>query len=104
MGSFGGFANTIKQTLSEQWGRDRFDFLVNNAGVGLHSPFAETTEEAFDQLMNVHFKGVYFLTQRLLPLIADGGRIVNVSSGLTRFAYPGACTGEELSRYSLFFG
>lgn len=87
--SFGGFANTVKSTLSEQWGRDRFDFLVNNAGVGHHSLFSETTEQAFDQLMNLHFKGVYFLTQKLLPLIADGGRIVNISSGLSRFALPG---------------
>jgi NAD(P)-dependent dehydrogenase (short-subunit alcohol dehydrogenase family) len=87
--SFDNFAKTIKSTLSEHWGRDRFDFLVNNAGIGLHSPFAETTEEDFDRLMNVHFKGVYFLTQKLLSLIADGGRIVNVSSGLARFSYPG---------------
>jgi NAD(P)-dependent dehydrogenase (short-subunit alcohol dehydrogenase family) len=87
--SFDNFAKTIKSTLSEHWGHDRFDFLVNNAGIGLNSPFAETTEEDFDRLMNVHFKGVYFLTQKLLPLIADGGRIVNFSSGLARFSYPG---------------
>jgi NAD(P)-dependent dehydrogenase (short-subunit alcohol dehydrogenase family) len=88
--SFDTFAKTIKSTLSEHWGRDHFDFLVNNAGIGLNRPFAETTEEDFDRLMNVHFKGVYFLTQKLLPLIADGGRIVNVSSGLARFSSPGS--------------
>lgn len=87
--SFDGFANTVKSTLSEQWGRDRFDFLVNNAGSGYHALFSETTEQAFDQLMNVHFKGVYFFTQKLLPLVAEGGRIVNISSGLSRFAMPG---------------
>ena len=87
--SFNDFAKRIKLTLSEQWGRDRFDFLVNNAGTGLAASFSETTEEAFDHLMNVHFKGVFFLTQKLLPLIVDGGRIVNISSGLARFAMPG---------------
>jgi NAD(P)-dependent dehydrogenase (short-subunit alcohol dehydrogenase family) len=86
--SFGEFAQTIELTLSEQWGRDRFDFLINNAGTGLAASFSETTEEAFDELVNVHFKGVYFLTQKLLPLIADGGRIVNISSGLARFSMP----------------
>jgi NAD(P)-dependent dehydrogenase (short-subunit alcohol dehydrogenase family) len=71
------------------WGRDRFDHLVNNAGFGVHKPFAETTEEEFDALVAVHLKGVFFLTQKLLPMIEDGGRIVNVSSGLTRFSFPG---------------
>ena len=66
-----------------------FDFLVNNAGIGINTPFVETTEAQFDQLMNLHFKGVFFLTQTLLPLINDGGRIVNVSSGLARFTLPG---------------
>ena len=87
--SFDEFAKTIKLTLAEQWGRDRFDFLINNAGTSLAAPFSETTEEAFDELVNVHFKGVYFLTQKLLPLIADGGRIINISSGLARFSMPG---------------
>ena len=63
--------------------------MVNNAGVGIYNPIAQTTEEQFDQLVNIHFKGVFFLTQKLLPLIADHGRIVNISSGLTRFALPG---------------
>lgn len=87
--SFAGFAEALKRTLARQWQRERFDFLVNNAGMGHHASFAETTEAQFDELMNVHLKGPYFLTQALLPLIEDGGRIVNVSSGLTRFALPG---------------
>ncbi len=75
--------------LAATWQRSDFDFLVNNAGIGVHAAFAETTEEQFDTLVNIHVKGVFFLTQQLLPLIAQGGRIVNVSSGLTRFALPG---------------
>jgi NAD(P)-dependent dehydrogenase (short-subunit alcohol dehydrogenase family) len=69
--------------------RYTFDFLINNAGIDAASPFAKTTEEDFDNLFNVHFKGVYFLTQTLLETIADGGRIINLSTGLTRFATPG---------------
>jgi NAD(P)-dependent dehydrogenase (short-subunit alcohol dehydrogenase family) len=88
-GSFSGFAQQLKELLATTWQRSDFDFLVNNAGVGVHASFAETTEEQFDTLYNIHFKGVFFLTQQLLPLIAQGGRIVNVSSGLTRFALPG---------------
>ena len=61
------------------------DFLVNNAGIGTYAPFADTTEKDFDELLDVHFKGVFFLTQKLLPMIVDGGRIVNLSTGLTRF-------------------
>ncbi|MEZ0232002.1 MAG: SDR family NAD(P)-dependent oxidoreductase [Methylophilaceae bacterium] len=87
--SFSDFAATVKSALQKTWGRDRFEFLVNNAGIGIHTSFAETSEEQFDQLMNIQFKGVFFLTQKLLPLIADQGRIVNVSTGLTRFALPG---------------
>ena len=87
--SFAAFAAALAATLREVWQRDRFDFLVNNAGVGVHAAFADTDEAQFDALVNVHFKGVFFLTQTLLPLLADGGRIVNVSSGLTRFALPG---------------
>jgi NAD(P)-dependent dehydrogenase (short-subunit alcohol dehydrogenase family) len=63
---------------------------VNNGGTGLHATVAETTEAQFDEMMKVHLKGPFFLTQRLLPLIADGGRIVNISSGLTRFSFPGS--------------
>jgi NAD(P)-dependent dehydrogenase (short-subunit alcohol dehydrogenase family) len=83
------FAADLKQALATQWGRSNFDFLVNNAGIGVYKPLAETGEAEFDRLMNIHLKGVFFLTQALLPLIADGGRIVNISSGLTRFALPG---------------
>jgi len=85
---FPAFADAVRGVLA-QWKAERFDFLVNNAGVGVHAAVAETTEAQFDELMNVHFKGVFFLTQILLPLMADGGRIVNISSGLARFALPG---------------
>jgi len=87
--SFGKFAAQVRDELRNRWQRDRFNYLVNNAGIGAHASFAETTEEQFDQLVNVQFKGPFFLTQKLLPLLADGGRIVNISSGLTRFSYPG---------------
>jgi len=87
---FDAFAIEVRSTLSEIWNRERFDYLVNNAGVGLSAPFANTTEAMFDELMNVHLKGVFFLTQTLLPLMEDGGRVVNLSSGLTRFVVPGA--------------
>ena len=88
--SFDGFAAQFKQVLKDKFGTDRFDFLVNNAGVSGHYPITETTEEQFDRLTNIHFKGVFFLTQKLLPVLNDGGRIVNISSGLARFAMPGA--------------
>jgi NAD(P)-dependent dehydrogenase (short-subunit alcohol dehydrogenase family) len=84
-----GFAAEVRKTL-QAWGRDRFDYLVNNAGNSLHAAFGETTEAQFDEIFNVHIKGVYFLTQKLLPLINDGGRIVNISSGLARFSLPGS--------------
>ncbi len=87
--SFAGFAERLQQLLGEQWQRERVDFLVNNAGIGVHASFAETTEAQFDLLMNIHLKGTFFLTQALLPLINDGGRIVNLSTGLTRITYPG---------------
>lgn len=87
--SFADFATQIKTALKQKWNSECFDFLVNNAGTGVHVSFAETTEEQFDQMVNIHLKGVFFLTQKLLPLMADGGRIVNISSGLTRFAIPG---------------
>jgi len=86
---FGAFVARVRAALAEHWQRDRFDYLFNNAGIGIHASFAETTEAQFDQLVNLHFKGVFFLTQALLPLINDGGRILNVSSGLARFALPG---------------
>ena len=87
--SFAAFAEQLRAALRQHWQRDRFDYLVNNAGIGVHASFAETTEAQFDELVNVHLKGTFFLTQTLLPLIADGGRILNISSGLARFALPG---------------
>lgn len=89
---FAAFASEVKNALQTNWSRDRFDFLVNNAGTALYSPFTETTEAQFDEAMNVHFKGVFFLTQTLLPLMNDGGAILNLSSGLARFSYPGSST------------
>jgi NAD(P)-dependent dehydrogenase (short-subunit alcohol dehydrogenase family) len=89
VGSFAAFSAEVSQTLRNTWQRLSFDHLVNNAGHGDVAAFAETTEEQFDALVNVHFKGVFFLTQALLPLIAEGGRIVNLSSGLTRVSAPG---------------
>jgi NAD(P)-dependent dehydrogenase (short-subunit alcohol dehydrogenase family) len=86
---FASFANNLKAALVATWQRESFDFLLNNAGIDSSAPFAEMTEENFDRLYNVHVKGVYFLTQKLLPLIAEGGRIVCTSSGLARFAIPG---------------
>ncbi|MBB4634772.1 SDR family oxidoreductase [Longimicrobium terrae] len=87
--SFGAFAGRLRTALRDTWGRDTFDHLINNAGHGDYALISETTEAQFDRLVDVHFKGVYFLTQTLLPLIADGGRIVNLSTGLTRISYPG---------------
>lgn len=100
------FAQRLGALLRSRFGAERLDYLVNNAGFGDDASIAQATEEQFDRLMNVHLKGVLFLTQRLLPLIADGGRIINISSGLTRFTFPGkavyaAMKGavEVLSRY-----
>lgn len=87
--AFAPFAEKLRTTLRDTWQRETFDHLVNNAGHGDYALLSDTTEEQFDRLMNVHFKGVFFLTQKLLPLIADGGRIVNLSSGLTRVSAPG---------------
>lgn len=87
--TFSAFAERLKELLKEGWGRENFDALVNNAGTGVHVPFKDTTEEQFDTMVSLHLKGTYFLTQKLLPLIADGGRIVNLSSGLARFSLPG---------------
>ena len=87
--TFDSFVRQVQQLLNDRWQTEHFDFLVNNAGTGVHASFAETTEEDFDHLMNIHLKGVFFLTQKLLPLINDGGRIMNLSSGLTRLTLPG---------------
>ncbi|GGB44527.1 short-chain dehydrogenase [Tistrella bauzanensis] len=86
---FAAFADRLRAALAATWQRNSFDHLVNNAGHGDMALIADTTEAQFDHLMNVHLKGVFFLTQALLPMLADGGRIVNLSSGLTRIAYPG---------------
>jgi NAD(P)-dependent dehydrogenase (short-subunit alcohol dehydrogenase family) len=87
--SFTAFVSSLQKSLAQTWQRKSFDHLVNNAGIGVHAPFDQTTEAQFDALMKVHFKGPFFLTQALLPLLEDGGRIVNVSTGLTRFSSPG---------------
>lgn len=87
--SFPAFAEALKAVLKETWDRDSFDHLINNAGHGEFAMISETTEAQFNGLFDVHVKGVFFLVQTLLPLLADGGRIVNISSGLTRFSYPG---------------
>jgi NAD(P)-dependent dehydrogenase (short-subunit alcohol dehydrogenase family) len=88
IGSFNAFASALRVELG-QMGHKQLFGLVNNAGIGLDAPFETTSEEVFDKLVNIHFKGVFFLTQKLLPLISDGGRIVNISSGLARVALPG---------------
>lgn len=87
--SFDAFFDQLKTLLHEQFGTDHFDFLINNAGIGRGAPISETTEEMFDELMHIHLKGVYFLTQKALPILNDGGGIINVSSGLARFSVPG---------------
>ncbi|GHC75278.1 SDR family NAD(P)-dependent oxidoreductase [Limoniibacter endophyticus] len=87
--TFASFQRSFAELLQKEWGRSNFDILLNNAGHGVFRPFAETTEEEFDTLANVHLKGVFFLTQTLAPMIEDGGRILNVSSGLARFSLPG---------------
>ena len=104
--AFAPFAERLRTALRDTWSRASIDHLVNNAGHGDYALIGDTTEAQFDGLVNVHFKGVYFLTQTLLPLIADGGRIVNLSSGLTRTSFPGyavyaAAKGavEVLTRY-----
>jgi NAD(P)-dependent dehydrogenase (short-subunit alcohol dehydrogenase family) len=87
--TFDSFVTEVREALPAL-GMERFDYLINNAGTSLHKNFDQTTEEELDAIYNVHFKGVYFLTQKLLPLINDGGRIVNISSGLARFSLPGS--------------
>ena len=87
--TFNGFVGQINRVLQDIWQTQQFDFLINNAGIGINRPFTETTEEDFDRLMNIQLKGVFFLTQKLLPVIKDGGRIVNISTGLARFTLPG---------------
>lgn len=88
--SFDAFFDALKIVLKNGFNAERFDFLINNAGTGLHASFAETTEEQFDTALNIHYKGVFFLTQKALTVINDGGRIINISSGLARFSFPGS--------------
>lgn len=87
--SFDAFFSQLKTILKDTFDATHFDFLINNAGIGMNGTIADTTEETFDTLMNIHFKGVYFITQKALPLMNDGGRIINLSSGLARFTAPG---------------
>ncbi len=88
--TFGAFFEQVKAALRNNFDADRFDFLINNAGTGLYAPYADTTEQQFDELLNIHLKGPFFLTQQALPLLNDGGGIVNISSGLTRITFPGS--------------
>jgi NAD(P)-dependent dehydrogenase (short-subunit alcohol dehydrogenase family) len=87
--SFDAFFKALGTTLDAKFNTQQINFLVNNAGIGMHVPIAETTEEQFDNIINIHFKGVFFLTQKALPLLNDGGRIINISSGLARFSMAG---------------
>ena len=88
--SFAAFATAVKDALAATWQRTTFDSLVNNAGMAGYGAFADTSEAQFDELFRVHLKAPYFLTQRLLPLIGAGGSIVNISTGLARFTFPGS--------------
>lgn len=104
--TFSAFADRLRRELGERWGRGAFDFLVNNAGVGHHALFVDTTAADFQRQFDVHLKGTFFLTQAVLPLLADGGRIVNVTTRLTTHTYPGQATYavmkagvETLTRY-----
>lgn len=85
--SFGAFAHTVKETLSTEFGVSGLHALVNNAGIGVHAAYESTTEEQFDQMVNIHLKAAYFLTQKLLGILSDGASIVNISSGLARFSF-----------------
>ncbi|WP_437398974.1 SDR family NAD(P)-dependent oxidoreductase [Flagellimonas lutimaris] len=87
--SFDAFVDNVKSVLDSHFEASKIDYLVNNAGIGINASIVETTEEQFDALVNIHFKGVFFLTQKLLPILSDGGGIVNISSGLARFSFPG---------------
>ncbi|MDI1321232.1 MAG: SDR family oxidoreductase [Algoriphagus sp.] len=105
--SFHDFSTTLQKTLKEKFESERFDFLVNNAGFGTSIPsFEATTVNQFDELLNVHFKGVFFLTQKLLPLVNNGGSIVNLSTGLTRFTFAGsgayACMKSAIETLTLY--
>jgi NAD(P)-dependent dehydrogenase (short-subunit alcohol dehydrogenase family) len=83
------FVSSFKNAIKEKWNADNFDFLINNAGIGANIPFENATESDFDKFLNIHFKSVYFLTQKLLPFINDNGRIINISTGTTKYCVPG---------------
>jgi NAD(P)-dependent dehydrogenase (short-subunit alcohol dehydrogenase family) len=87
--AFGNFVSDFQRTIQQKWNVSKFDFLINNAGIGATIPFEKATEEEFDRFMNIHLKSVYFLTQQLLPYINDHGRIINISSGTTKYSVPG---------------
>lgn len=89
VGGFDAFVEEVKKVIGSHFGADHIDYLINNAGIGINAPITETTEEQFDTLVDIHFKGAFFLTQKLLPIMANGGGIVNISSGLARFSFPG---------------
>ncbi|MDN3547452.1 SDR family NAD(P)-dependent oxidoreductase [Mucilaginibacter aquaedulcis] len=104
--SFDSFLQQVTQQLHDTFGTDKFDYLINNAGVGIAKPFLDFTIDEFDTLMNIHFKGVFFLTQKAVPMLNDGGGIINISTGLTRFTAPGSAAYasmknavESLTRY-----
>lgn len=90
--TFAGFLEQVTTTLRDTFGTERFDFLINNAGTGLYQPYDQVSEQQFDDMLNIHFKGPFFLTQQALPLLNDGGGIVNISSGLTRIINPSSAT------------
>jgi NAD(P)-dependent dehydrogenase (short-subunit alcohol dehydrogenase family) len=107
--TFDSFVNDIKNALSSNFQTERFDFLINNAGVGNYAPFADTTENQFDSMVNIHLKAPFFITQKLLSIMNDGGGIVNISSGLARFSMTGYAAYatmkgaiETLSKYQAF--
>jgi len=87
--SYDAFLGSVAEVLKVNWNCDKFDFLINNAGIGATVPIAQVTEELFDNLMNIHFKGVYFLTQKSLPMMNDNGGVIFISSGTTRYCVPG---------------
>jgi NAD(P)-dependent dehydrogenase (short-subunit alcohol dehydrogenase family) len=90
--TFGAFFEQVQAALRDTFDTDRFDFLINNAGTGLYQPYPQVSEQQFDDMLNIHFKGPFFLTQQALPLLNDGGGIVNISSGLTRIVMPNSAT------------
>jgi NAD(P)-dependent dehydrogenase (short-subunit alcohol dehydrogenase family) len=104
--NFDPFINALAAQLTRETGSPNIDFLINNAGTALYAPLTDTTEEQMDGIFNIHYKGVFFLTQKLLPYLNDGGGIVNISSGLTRITMPGSSVYgslktavESLTRY-----